>query len=158
MLGGLMTQTAAMAGIPIVEMDAGTGTCSEDILPLLNGYEITCKTREEYYDKIGLLIRDEDEKERVSSILRCSLISMTDFDRNLAAILEKKESSYMFKDMFFSEKQAAEDYLESENNALHDVPRVLANRYMLRFYPVSFLLNFIRSRYYKMRNNVLSDT
>ena len=59
MFGGLMTQTAAFVGLPIVELDSKTGNFSEDVLPFLDGCNITFGTQAECIDRVGELINDD---------------------------------------------------------------------------------------------------
>lgn len=148
LIGGLMSQTAAMAGIPIVELDAHAGNRSEDVLPLLDGYQISCESLDEYYTRIKLLLNNPDERKRVGVILQKSLITKEEFEKNFTNILNQYSSNYDFKDMKFDEVQAAADYLTAENTSVHDAPRHLRNRYMICFYPVTGISNLIKSKYY----------
>ena len=53
-------------------------------------------------------------------------------------------------DDVFNEKKCAENYLDAENNGVHIIPRIMANRYIFRFYPFTWLLNLLKAVYYKI--------
>lgn len=148
LMGGLMSQIAAMAGIPILELNSNVGNHSEDVLPLLNEYKITCENIDEYNERISNLINDSEERKRVGNILKKALLSREDFESNLSKILNDNSSEFDFKKIEFNEIQSAKDYFETENYYIHETPQVLRNRYMLLFYPILGVYNLFKSKYF----------
>ena len=104
MWGGLMSQTAAVAGLPILELDSHMVGSSADVLTMLDGYAISCNSLQEYYLKAQALINDEIERKRVGEIMKKSVITREIFFRNFTEILEDGYSSFSFKNDVFNFK------------------------------------------------------
>ncbi len=144
LFGGLMTQTAAVAGTPIVELNANTGNSSYDVLPLLENCKIVFDSVQECSEQVKCLLGNDAYKDKIGKELQKSLISKELFDSNFYEILSDKKSRFVFTEVYFDQAKSAQDYLDAENNGLHSIPLVLRNRHMLRFYPITFMENALK--------------
>lgn len=150
LFGGLMSQIAAVAGLPILELDSHMGLSSADVLAMLDGYDVSCASLQEYYLRAKTFINDVVERKRVGRIMEKSVITGDIFFNNFTDILENTHSSFSFKKDVFDEDKCAREYLFAENGGVHAVPRNMINGYIFRFYPLAWLSNMLKAIYYKI--------
>ncbi len=85
--GGLMTQYAAYANLPILELNDNSGMKSEDMFLKPELIKITCDSLNEYYDTATKMINDLEYRKRFVSQYKGILINEDMFFKNLQNIL-----------------------------------------------------------------------
>ena len=142
--GGLMAQYAAVAGLPIVEMDTKNGGVTEDILPNIGEGVITFDSWDTYYDQIDLLVENEPYRKNLAKRIKTANITEDEFCASIRNLLEQRNSNYSIVHRDINLDLRSERLLDAENNYLHRVPGIICNKMMLRYYPITAIKNFCK--------------
>ena len=149
--GGLMAQYAAVAGLPIVEMNTKNGGITEDLLPKFEGggYRITYETWKDYNEQVDNLIEDSDYRLSISDEIKSANITENDFCVNLQNLLASNDSQYPGTHREINLEVRTKRLLEAENKYIHRIPGIMCNKNIARYYPLTFILNLARYIYFK---------
>ena len=146
--GALMTQYAAAAGTPLVEMNTHNGGVAEDMLPKLKDWSVTVDSWQEYLDRVSRLVNDREYRMIFAAAIKDSLISEEEFTENLKNIIETKTSPVPYVRRETNIELRSSRLLEAENSYLHRVPGIMSNKLMLRNYPLTWIYNFMMYLYF----------
>lgn len=148
--GGLMAQYAAVAGLPIVEMDTKNGGITEDLLPKFGGgYRITYESWEDYNKQVDSLIDDTNYRLNIAEEVKSSNITEEEFCNGLKNLLESNVSQYPAVHREIDLEIRTKRLLEAENSYMHRIPGIMCNILMLKHYPVTAVANFLKFIYFK---------
>lgn len=151
--GGLMSQYAAAAGTPLVEMNTKNGGVTEDLLPRLKDWKITVDDWPAYFEQVRRLVNDAEYRRTFSAAIKESLISEEDFSENLKKILETNTSSVPYVRRETNIELRSSRLLEAENSYLHRVPGIMSNKMILKNYPFTGIYNILQFYRYKNKRS-----
>ena len=151
--GALMSQYAAAAGTPLVEMNTNNGGVTEDLLPRLKDWKITVDDWPAYFEQVRRLVNDAEYRRTFSAAIKESLISEEDFSENLKKILETNTSSVPYVRRETNIELRSSRLLEAENSYLHRVPGIMSNKMILKNYPVTGIYNILQFYRYKNKRS-----
>lgn len=151
--GGLMSQYAAAAGTPLVEMNTNNGGVTEDLLPRLKDWKITVDDWPAYFEQVRRLVNDAEYRRTFSAAIKESLISEEDFSENLKKILETNTSSVPYVRRETNIELRSSRLLEAENSYLHRVPGIMCNKMILKNYPFTGIYNIFQFYRYKNKRS-----
>lgn len=151
--GGLMSQYAAAAGTPLVEMNTNNGGVTEDLLPRLKDWKITVDDWPAYFEQVRRLVNDTEYRRTFSAAIKESLISEEDFSENLKKILETNTSSVPYVRRETNIELRSSRLLEAENSYLHRVPGIMSNKMILKNYPFTGIYNILQFYRYKNKRS-----
>lgn len=148
--GALMSQYAAAAGTPLVEMNTNNGGVTEDLLPKIGKWKVTVDDWLTYFKLVDRLINDIQFKDDFSKAIKNSLIDEKEFLSNLKLILNEHKSVVPYVRRETNIDLRSSRLLEAENKYLHKVPGIMSNRLMMRYYPVTAIYNVMCFAKYKI--------
>lgn len=151
--GALMSQYAAAAGTPLVEMNTNNGGVTEDLLPRLKDWKITVDDWPAYFEQVRRLVNDAEYRRTFSAAIKESLISEEDFSENLKKILETNTSSVPYVRRETNIELRSSRLLEAENSYLHRVPGIMSNKMILKNYPFTGIYNILQFYRYKNKRS-----
>lgn len=149
--GALMSQYAAVAGTPLVEMNTNNGGVTEDLLPRIGKWKVTVDDWPTYFEQVSRLINDTQFRDDFSKAIKNSLIDEIEFRSNLKLILIEHKTIVPYVIRETNIELRSSRLLEAENNYLHRVPGIMSNSLMMRYYPVTAIYNLICFFKYKKR-------
>lgn len=138
--GGLMTQYAAKAGIPIVERDCMVGGVSEDLLPKLDSdIRITYQSLEEYYSVINALIASKERRLMIGHKIQAGVISKEEFETGLQKILFQNKEWHQANDRISNVDLRSKRIIDGDRLSVHILWRMLLSKYILKKSPFMFI-------------------
>lgn len=152
LLGGLMTQYAAKAGIVPLSIDIGEAV--EGLLINQNELNIFFENKELLKKEFKQLFDDSDYRAKKGKELQGAVISEEDFNENLCKIIESQQSKYIHKMYDVKTEKFREKY--SDRFDVREIEKEVGMPYNLCciriipfFYAYSLFFHFFRGNGYK---------
>lgn len=143
--GGLMTQYAAYAGVPIIEMDDFSGFKSEELFLPSKQLKITYSNWNEYFGEINKLLNDCNYKSSISEMYAELLVNREIFRNGLENILSGNMIMYKSVEVEVNLDVILNNNIEASKYLTSEISRLMIDPVIIKYCPVKFikyLLNY----------------
>lgn len=149
LMGGLMTQLAAMHGVPTVGYSPDDNPCNRGESFLLDNFEgkITFSDIEEMHKHINKLLREPSTYEASKNKLQRAVINVDEFNVSLNHILDNDKGIGASLNLNYDHEKFTQFYLDCENDYLNQYERTKLSRLkfkILKYAPILFVTTVAR--------------
>jgi len=148
MCGGLMTQMAARAELPIIQYSKdGMGSSADDFLKKIEGRPQIVYNNDEdgFYNKVSILVNDIGLREKEGKALKKCVIDPIDFSSSLRKLVIEKKNTIVPTRYSVDIKQWRDNRIETENVCEHLYQPIIARSQIMRKKkPLKYFVNSIQ--------------
>lgn len=140
--GGLMTQIAAMAEIPVIsylDRELTMTDVREMFVDSSNIPEISYSDLNLFHKEIDNLIKDKGLRQKMGRDLYSCLMTPEIFNSDFGKLITAKINKYTTHEIEINTKAICDYYIDNEKKMLHQYPRLLINKIYAKKKPLNFI-------------------